>query len=294
MKAMSPSSNSMKFESLFNRRKFETIELETLYQRYIFKHQQSSIFQVLFILLLLSVTLSILHFAHASISLIAIYCVVQSAVFSIILLLNQVKIIEKDNHFMMITRITMVSCFIFALISLPISVSSIISNQENYSPKNSPKNSLNYSLNYSLGMPGSPDGVWEIILVTFLVYSLIPIRTRFALIFGLVVSMIHLLVTLCCSNGYLFTDQIWRQASSFYTLFSSSPFLLFLSILLSLLLSFSLSIPLFLLFSFLFSLFLCSFSFSSLFFLLSLVLSLSSFFPFLFSSFLLFFFPFSY
>ena len=262
MKAMSPSSSSMKFESLFNRRKFETIELETLYQRYIFKHQQSSIFQVLFILLLLSVILSILHFAHSSISLVAIYCVVQSAVFSIILLLNQVKIIEKDHHFMIITRITMVSCFIFAVISMPISVNSVTSNRGNYSPTNSP------------GMPGSPDGVWEIALVTFLVYSLIPIRTRFALVFGFVVSMIHLLVTLCCSNGYLFADHIWRQVSRFYTHFFSF-FLLFISLFLF----------------FFFSLFFFSFSFLLSFFLFPP--SFHFFFPL--SSFLFpFFFPFSY
>lgn len=213
VKAMSPSSsNSMKFESFFNRRKFETIELETLYQRYILKHQQSSIFQVLFILLLLSVTLSILHFAHASISLVAVYCVVQSAVFSIILLLNQVKMIEKDDQFMMITRVTMVSCLIFALIHLPISVKSVIGDYSgNYSGS--------YSLTNSPGIPGSPDGVWETILVTFLVYSLIPIRTRFALLFGLIVSLVHILVTICCSNGYLFADQIWRQVGGFYTHF---------------------------------------------------------------------------
>ncbi|XP_051943777.1 adenylate cyclase type 1-like isoform X3 [Hippocampus zosterae] len=64
----------------------------------------------------------------------------------------------------------------------------------------------------------SPDqGVWQLILVTFVAYALLPVRTLLAVLFGLMVSMSHLIVTATSVR----TQKLWRTLAANTVLFTS-------------------------------------------------------------------------
>ena len=53
------------------------------------------------------------------------------------------------------------------------------------------------------------DGVWEVCLVVFCVYSLMPLRTLVALVTGLLLPAAQILVSYFVANA--FPHLLWRQ-----------------------------------------------------------------------------------
>src|SRR2546425_12126612 len=99
VKAMN-SHRKVAFSRLLNRRRFENHELEKLYQRYIFKLQQSSIISVLALFSLLTGTLAGLQFYYAgTITVIGLYCSIQCIAFVGLFVLCHTRMMQEDGHF---------------------------------------------------------------------------------------------------------------------------------------------------------------------------------------------------
>uniref|UniRef100_A0A8D3D1K3 Adenylate cyclase type 1 n=1 Tax=Scophthalmus maximus TaxID=52904 RepID=A0A8D3D1K3_SCOMX len=66
---------------------------------------------------------------------------------------------------------------------------------------------------------GSTQGVWQLILVTFVAYALLPVRTLLAVVFGIMVSVSHLIVT--ATSVTVKTQRMWRTLVANTVLFTS-------------------------------------------------------------------------
>ncbi len=59
---------------------------------------------------------------------------------------------------------------------------------------------------------GPEHGVWQLLLLTFVAYALLPVRTLLALLFGVLVSLAHAIVTATSVTAK--TQRLWRAVSS--------------------------------------------------------------------------------
>ena len=182
-----------------NRRRFENPELESLYQRYIFKHQQSSIICILLIVSLLSASLTTLEFAFSptSVTVMGLFSMIQGLTFLALFVLTQSRRLHvKDVHLKAVCHVILLFCIVFVLLSAPIS--------SNWWQRQG---------------RAAVEGVWEVVFVIFLVYALLPIKTRFSALFGISVSAFHLLVSYYMSSVY--SDLIWNQVTANALIFLS-------------------------------------------------------------------------
>ncbi|TMS09510.1 Adenylate cyclase type 1 [Larimichthys crocea] len=68
--------------------------------------------------------------------------------------------------------------------------------------------------------PTSPEqGMWQLILVTFVAYALLPVRTLLAVVLGIMVSISHLIVT--ATSVTMKTQKLWRTLVANTVLFTS-------------------------------------------------------------------------
>ncbi|KPM06406.1 Rutabaga-like protein [Sarcoptes scabiei] len=119
------------FSRLLNSKRFENDELEHLYQRYIFKLQQSSIVSALLLLALLSITISLLQlYFKRDVSVLVCYALLQ--------------------------------CFIFL------------------------------GLFFASFPP--VDGLWAIVFIIFLIYTMLPIKLFLSSSFGILISLTHFIL----------------------------------------------------------------------------------------------------
>ena len=192
VKAMStPSRPRVVFDRCFKylkvQKSFENRELESLYQRYIFKHEQSSLQSLLAIMSLMSTSLAIVHFYHGFISqnstwmsTFAIYLTIQALILLVpLLMIHSRRSVFTDVHLRALCWLVLVLCIIFVVLSAPIDLG------------------LRHpSIDTTWGRPQVPSqGVWEVVFVTFLIYSLLPISTVTAIIIGFALSIGHLLIS---------------------------------------------------------------------------------------------------
>uniref|UniRef100_A0A3Q2PK69 adenylate cyclase n=1 Tax=Fundulus heteroclitus TaxID=8078 RepID=A0A3Q2PK69_FUNHE len=66
---------------------------------------------------------------------------------------------------------------------------------------------------------GSAEGVWQLILVSFVAYALLPARTLLVVVFGVMVSISHLIVT--ATSVTVKTQKLWRTLVANTVLFTS-------------------------------------------------------------------------
>ncbi len=176
---------------LFKRRRFENAELEALYQRYIFKLQQSSIVSVLLLLALLSVCISLLHLyystAFSSPTLISLYSGVQCVVFLGLFLLS---FRMADTQLLALCYVILLFCLLFCALLAPINLSLLSSSSS--STSTFPTSSW-----FWWTVPHRPsEGVWAILFVVLLTYTMLPIRVTFAAVFSCFISAAHVALTL--------------------------------------------------------------------------------------------------
>lgn len=168
---------------------FENVELERLYKRYVYKLQQTSIVYLLLLFILLTLSLAILHFVHQPRPTVrglyqAGQCIVLIALFIYIL-----TPLMHESHFSIVCYILLVFLLLFSAMAFPVSFGEP-GGQDLFSP---------------------PDGVWEIMFVIFMIYSMMPLRTYVALMFGLLIPVCHLAVSPVIANT--FPELLWRQVS---------------------------------------------------------------------------------
>lgn len=184
--------NTPRVQTFMSRNHFPCEELEKLYRRYVYKLQQSSLSCLLGLFSFLTLTLAILNFTFARyVTVVGIYMVIQWLAFSALLLFTCTRFME-EVHFPIVRYIVLLFLVCFAAFSLPVDFGLAIPGRE--VPTRSPV-----------------DGVWEIVLVVFMVYSLMPLRTVVAAVFGVLLPSVHLVVSAFVANS--FPSFLWRQVS---------------------------------------------------------------------------------
>lgn len=202
VKAMSNTHRKVAFSRLLNRSRFENKELEALYQRYIFKLQQSSIMSVLLLFSLLTLAISSLEFYFNSIfTLLGLYCAFQSFIFIALFIISQVKVMQ-DSHLVSLCYAILISSILFAIINTPLKLDFM---------KDWPIKSA-WSSDHA-----AAEGVWQIVFVIFLIYMLLPIKTRISVAVGICLSLLHLFISIYLAQ--LFSSLKWYQISANIVIF---------------------------------------------------------------------------
>lgn len=210
------------FSRLFNQKRFENGELEQLYQRYIFKLQQSSIVSALLLLALLSISISIIQFYFIQMpTLIGVYCLIQCIIF-ILLFISSFRM--QDTQLLALCYIILLFCLLFCLLLAPINLHYLFHNvSDNGNGKNDllktpndnvwPKASLSGNNdNVHMPAPKPTDGLWAIMFVIFLIYTMLPIKITISLIFGALISAAHIAITMLMINANQnMDDALWQN-----------------------------------------------------------------------------------
>ncbi|KAM6918729.1 adenylate cyclase type 1-like isoform 1-T1 [Xenentodon cancila] len=176
---------------------FDCKELESLFQNYNLKLEQTSTLKALAVLIFMSSTLAVVELLSGPSLTISkgshpVHCVIFVSLF----IVTNVKYLQV-TQLQQIVNLTLLFGFTFSFLCCPFSLG-------------------------AMGMepPTSPEqGVWQLILVTFVAYALLPVRTLLAIVFGIMVSISHLIVT--ATSVTVKTQKLWRTLVANTVLFTS-------------------------------------------------------------------------
>lgn len=192
VKAMN-TSRSFSFSRIFNRHRFENDELECLYQRYVFKLQHSSVASVIILFIILTSLLANLSFFYAQgPSSQNVYHIVHCLLFVILLIFLNTKYMH-DSYLLWICYTILFFCATFCIVSLPVGSSAP---SENVILKIETRRVI-------------VEGVWQIIFVIFLAYTMMPVKILVALTFGVTLPLVHLVTSIIFAQE--FPHMIWQQ-----------------------------------------------------------------------------------
>lgn len=185
---------------VFERRRFENLELEELYQRYIFKLQQSSIVAVLALLTCLSTAMATVDFVFAGQATVrAVFCTFQAiTLFALFLVTQFSRQSLRDGHLRSLCYVIVAFCGLYCVLELPVDVQARVPWTRGFWDSNK----------------AAAEGVWPIVLVVFLAYALLPIRTRCAATFGTVLVVAHVAVSATMAEQ--FQPVKWNQVNALF------------------------------------------------------------------------------
>uniref|UniRef100_A0A8C2CYH7 adenylate cyclase n=1 Tax=Cyprinus carpio TaxID=7962 RepID=A0A8C2CYH7_CYPCA len=157
---------------------FDCKELESLFRSYSLKLEQTRTLTALTVLALLASSLSLLELllSGASLSVAKGSYPVHSVVFVSLFIVTNVKYL-RASQLQQIAHLSLLFCFSFSLLCCPFAAA----------PEH---------------------GVWQLLLLTFVAYALLPVRTLLALLFGVLVSLAHTIVTAASVTAK--TQRLWR------------------------------------------------------------------------------------
>ncbi|XP_014661660.1 PREDICTED: adenylate cyclase type 1-like [Priapulus caudatus] len=182
---------NIRLQWILQRRRFESDELERLYQKYIFKLQQSSIASVLLLFIVLSGALAVISLVFTGQPTVQnVYYGAQCVLFFFLLTYTNTRWM-KDSHLLVVCYIILILGALFAAISLPVNYVVPVGQDE-------------------VWLRAAPEGVWEIIFVVFLVYAMLPLKTYFSVLFGIILPICHTVVAALCVND-VFALPLWLQ-----------------------------------------------------------------------------------
>ncbi|XP_043990299.1 adenylate cyclase type 1-like isoform X1 [Gambusia affinis] len=176
---------------------FDCKELESLFQNYNLKLEQTSTLKALAVLIFTSATLALVELLSGPTFTISkgshpVHCVIFLSLF----IVTNVKYLQV-TQLQQIVNLTLLFSFTFSFLCCPFSLGAM-----------------------GLEPPTSPEqGVWQLILVTFVAYTLLPVRTLLAVVFGVMVSISHLIVT--ATSVTVKTQKLWRTLVANTVLFTS-------------------------------------------------------------------------
>ncbi|OWF39366.1 Ca(2+)/calmodulin-responsive adenylate cyclase-like [Mizuhopecten yessoensis] len=177
-------------QTVLNRRKFDNDDLERLYKRYVFKLQQSAIGYMLGVLILLTATLAVLKFVYLSgLSVRGIYLAAQCVIFIAIFIFLHTKFM-KEPYFKIVCYLLLMFLLGFAVMAFPLQLDPDVPGR-------------------ARPLLGPMDGVWEVMFVVFMIYSLMPLMTYVAVLTGILLPVCHMTVSAFIANNY--PDFLWRQ-----------------------------------------------------------------------------------
>jgi len=162
-------------------REFDCKELETLFQKYNLKLEQNATLKALAILILAASALALVELLSAGSRFTVskgshpVHCVIFTSLF----IVTNVKYLQV-TQLQQIARLALLFSFTFALLCCPFPLALGHGTQGTLAPD----------------VPSiTPEqGVWQLMLVTFVAYSLLPVRTLLAILFGILVAASHFIV----------------------------------------------------------------------------------------------------
>ncbi|XP_033838539.1 adenylate cyclase type 1-like [Periophthalmus magnuspinnatus] len=176
---------------------FDCKELESLFQNYNLKLEQTSTLKALAVLIFLSSTLAVVELLSGPALTISkgshpVHCIIFASLF----IVTNVKYLQV-TQLQQIVNLTLLFGFTFSFLCCPFSLGAM-----------------------GIEPPTSPEqGVWQLVLVTFVAYALLPVRTLLAVLFGIMVSVSHLIVT--ATSVTVKTQRLWRTLVANTVLFTS-------------------------------------------------------------------------
>ncbi|XP_071383646.1 adenylate cyclase type 1-like [Centroberyx affinis] len=176
---------------------FDCKELESLFQNYNLKLEQTSTLKALAVLIFMASTLAVVELLSGPSLTISkgshpVHCIIFVSLF----IVTNVKYLQV-TQLQQIVNLTLLFGFTFSFLCCPFSLG-------------------------AMGMepPTSPEqGMWQLILVTFVAYALLPVRTLLAVVFGIMVSISHMIVT--ATSVTVKTQKLWRTLVANTVLFTS-------------------------------------------------------------------------
>uniref|UniRef100_A0A672NLM6 adenylate cyclase n=1 Tax=Sinocyclocheilus grahami TaxID=75366 RepID=A0A672NLM6_SINGR len=173
---------------------FDCKELESLFHNYNLKLDQTCTLKALSVLILLSSSLSLLELllSGASLTIAKGSYPVHFVIFISLFIVTNVTNLQV-SQLQQIAHLSLLFCFSFSVLCCPFP--------------------------YVSGAAGPEQGVWQLLLLTFVAYALLPVRTLLAVLFGLLVSLAHTIVT--AASVTVKTQRLWRALVANTLLFTS-------------------------------------------------------------------------
>uniref|UniRef100_A0A8C1LF50 adenylate cyclase n=1 Tax=Cyprinus carpio TaxID=7962 RepID=A0A8C1LF50_CYPCA len=164
---------------IFKSKKFQSEKLERLYQRYFFRLNQSSLTMLMAVLVLVCAVMLVFHYAEGVFR--PTYVVVFST--AILLILTLIVVCNRNgfhqDHMWIV-------CYVIIFVVLAVQVSGVL-----------------------LVKPRSAsEGIWWTVFFIHVIYTLLPVRMRAAVITGIILSAIHVLVSWKLNDMDVF---LWKQ-----------------------------------------------------------------------------------
>lgn len=173
---------------------FDCKELELLFQNYNLKLEQTATLKALAVLIIMTATLAMVELMSGPSLTISkgshpVHCIIFVSLF----IVTNVKYLQV-TQLQQIVKLTLLFAFTFSFLCCPFSLGA-----------------------YGLEPPTSSEhGMWQLMLVTFVAYSLMPVRTLLAIVFGLVVAVSHIIVTATSVTSR--RQRLWRTVSPGFAL----------------------------------------------------------------------------
>ncbi|KAI2660790.1 Adenylate cyclase type 5 [Labeo rohita] len=166
---------------IFKSKKFQSEKLERLYQRYFFRLNQSSLTMLMAVLVLVCAVMLVFHCAGG------VYQPLYVVVFSTAMLLILTLIVVCNRNGFHQDHMWIV-CYVLILVVLAVQVTGVL-----------------------LVKPRSAsEGIWWTVFFIHVIYTLLPVRMRAAVITGIILSAIHVLVSWKLNEMDVF---LWKQYS---------------------------------------------------------------------------------
>ncbi|KAJ8276848.1 hypothetical protein GJAV_G00068580 [Gymnothorax javanicus] len=176
---------------------FDCKELESLFQNYNLKLEQTSTLKALAVLIVMASTLALVELMSGPNLTISkgshpVHCIIFVSLF----IVTNVKYLQV-TQLQQIVKLTLLFSFTFAFLCCPFSLGA-----------------------YGMEPPTSPEqGMWQLMLVTFVAYSLLPVRTLLVVLFGIMVAVSHVIVT--ATSVTVKRQRLWRTLVANTVLFTS-------------------------------------------------------------------------
>nr|XP_046219182.1 adenylate cyclase type 5 isoform X3 [Oncorhynchus gorbuscha] len=175
---------------IFRSKKFQSEKLERLYQRYFFRLNQSSLTMLMAVLVLMCAVMLTFHCAGG------VFRITYVVVFSLAILLILILMVVCNRNGFHQDHMWIV-CYVVILVVLVVQVIGVL-----------------------LVQPQSgSEGIWWTVFFIHVIYTLLPVRMRAAVITGVILSTIHVAVSWKLNERDAF---IWKQIVSNVLIFSCS------------------------------------------------------------------------
>lgn len=186
---------------IMNKHRFESHELESLYQRYIFKLQHSSVTSVVALFIILTAVLAAISFFFVDrLTAQNIYYSVHCFLFIVLLIFMHTKFMQ-DSHLIWVCYTILFFCLTYCLVSMPVGRYDM---QEDAAAASSSSSSLTIE-----SRQVAAEGVWQIFFVIFLAYAMMPINLIITVCFATFLPAMHVIISAIYARE--FNDLYWEQ-----------------------------------------------------------------------------------